>query len=213
MKFLYQWHFFGYVWIFLLGYGEVVGAFFPVADSGRLLYRERQEIAVHSHFVFAEKGLDFNVLAHFDELLGKRKDTNIRYVLGFGWSGLALGSFIKWVPFPDYKYQPAMGVSAGALYHPSSTKTHYISLILRPLISKDISTIIGKFTPYLALPLSVQVKNLTQFDFPIRLAVGLRGELFFIHFHKIDLNLELGLSLTSQGSAYFNVGFITDLIL
>ena len=190
-----------------------IWAFFPVADSGRLLYQERQEISLHNHFVFMPEGLDYNVLAQFDELLGQRKDTNIRYVLGFGWSGLVLGSFIKWIPFPDYKYQPAVGLSAGGLYHPSSTKTHYVSLILRPLVSKNINTIIGKFTPYVAFPLSVQIKNFAEFSFPIRLAMGLRGELFFIHFHKIDLNVELGLSLKSKGVSYFSVGLITDLIL
>ena len=202
-----------FFWGIWLWQGLAIGAFFPVADSGRLLYQERQEVAMHSHFVFTPEGLDFNMLAHFDELLGERKDTNIRYVLGFGWSGLALGSFIKWIPFPDYRYQPAVGLSAGALYHPSSVEDHFISLILRPLISKDIGTVIGKFTPYLALPLSVQIKNFGDFSFPVRVAVGLRAELFFIHFRKIDLNTELGLSLKSEGNSYVSVGLITDLML
>ena len=197
----------------LIGAGSSALAFFPVADSGRLLYQERQELSIHSHFVFEPDGLSFNALAQFDELFLKRKDTNIRYVLGFGWSGLFLGSFIKWVPFPDYKYQPAVGFSAGVLYHPSSTKTHYVSLILRPLISKDIHTVIGKFTPYVAFPLSIQIKNFEDFQFPIQGAVGLRGELFFIHFRKIDLNMELGLSLNAKGASYFSLGLITDLML
>ena len=190
-----------------------VGAFFPVAESGRLLYQERQEISAHTHFVFVPGGMDFNVLAHFDEGLWHRKDTTIRYAIGFGWSGLTLASFIKWIPFPDYRYQPAVGFSTGVLYNAVDTKTHNVSLIFRPLLSKDIETVVGKFTPYLALPLSVMVKNFSDFGFPIRLAFGLRGELFFIHFYKMDLNVEWGLGLTKGAVSYISVGLITDWML
>ncbi len=184
-----------------------------MAESGRLLYQERQEISAHTHFVFVPGGMDFNVLAHFDEGFLQRKDTTIRYAVGFGWSGLTLGSFIKWIPFPDYRYQPAVGFSTGALYNALDTKTHYVNLVFRPLFSKDIETVVGKFTPYVAVPLSIRVKNFSEFDFPVRMALGLRGELFFIHFHKLDLNVEWGMGLTEGAVSYFSVGLITDWML
>ena len=189
-------------------------AWFPVADSGRLLYQEKQEVSFHTHFVFLpDKKMDFNMLVHFDELFLDRQDTNIRYVMGFGWSGLALGSFIKWIPFPDYKYQPGVGFSTGILYNPMNMKTHYVSLILRPLISKDINTIVGRFTPYIAFPGHIRIKNFTEFEFPLRAVFGFRGELFFIPWHKMDLNVEFGLGLTKGQTAYFSAGVITGLIL
>ena len=184
-------------------------ALVPFVDSGKLLRKGKNEISLHTQLISAEKGLDINVIAQLDEGFSHRKDINIRYLLGGGSSGGIMGAHLKWVPFPDYKYQPALGTSAGMSYNYLNKNTHYISLHLRPLISKEFGTAVGTFIPYLAFPSSIRIKNFSKVQFPFRFTVGIRGELFFIHFHKFELNLEFSTDITKATASYFVIGIIT----
>lgn len=187
-------------------------ALVPFVDSGKLLRKGKNEISLHTQLISGTKGIDINVIGQFDEGFSHRKDMNIRYFLGIGESGGIIGSHLKWVPFPDYKYQPALGTSVGMSYNYFNKNTHYISLYLRPLISKEFGTVVGKFIPYLAFPSSIRIKNFSKVQFPLRFTVGIRGELFFIHFHKFELNLEFSTDLTKNTASYFVIGIITQWI-
>ena len=184
-------------------------ALMPFADSGKLVRPKKFEVSLHTQFISKENETDFNVIAHFDEGFPNRKAMNIRYVLGGGEYGLLLGSFLKWIPFPDYKYQPAVGASIGISYNMLNLSTHYIALHLRPLISKEFETVVGKFIPYLAFPGSIRIKNFSEVQFPLRFAFGIRGELFFIHFHKFELNIEFSTDFAQFTPSYFSVGVFT----
>ena len=184
-------------------------ALVPFVDSGKLLRQGKNEISLHTQLISAEKGLDVNVIAQLDEGFSHRKDINIRYFLGGGSSGGIIGGHLKWVPFPDYKYQPALGTSAGISYNYFNKNTHYISLHLRPLISKEFGTAVGTFIPYLAFPGSIRIQTFSKVQFPLRFTVGIRGELFFIHFHKFELNLEFSTDITKSTASYFVIGIIT----
>lgn len=181
----------------------------PFVDSGKLLRSNKFEISVHTYFVSGEEETEFNVIAQFDEGFLKRKDVNIRYLLGGGEHGFFGGSFLKWVPFPDYKYQPALGASTGVVYNLFDVNTHYVSFHLRPFISKEVETVVGKFIPYIAFPGSIRIKNFSEVQFPLRVNFGIRGEIFFIHFHKLECNVEFSTSITKETPSYFSVGIIT----
>ena len=125
-------------------------AIVPFLDSGRLLRANKYEISAHAYFISEKEETEFNIVAQLDEGFLQRQDVNIRYLVGGGEYGFLTGSFLKWVPFPDYKYQPAIGASVGVLYNLFNVNTHYVSLHLRPFISKEFETAVGKFIPYLA---------------------------------------------------------------
>ena len=182
----------------------------PFVDNGNLLRPEKYEISIHTQFVSQKEEIDFNVVAQFDEGFPYRRDINMRYFIGFGEYGFLTGSFLKWIPFPDYRYQPAIGASVGISYNLFNLNTHYVSLYLRPLISKEFGTVVGIFIPYIALPSSIRIKNFSAVQFPVRIAFGIRGELFFIHFHKFDANIEISMDLTKATPSYFGIGLITS---
>ena len=181
----------------------------PFADSGRLLRPGKYEFSAHVQFISKNEETQINFIGHVDQGLRQRRDANIRYFLGGGESGLLTGSFLKWIPFPDYKHQPAIGSSTGISLNLFNHNSYYISLHLRPLVSKEFETIVGKFIPYIALPASIRIKNFSEVQFPFRITFGIHGELFFIHFHRIECNIEFSTDLTKTTSSYFNIGIIT----
>ena len=184
-------------------------ALVPFLDSGKLLRPKKYEISFHTYFISEKERTDFNLIAQFDEGLLQRRDVNMRYFIGGGEYGVLTGTFLKWIPFPDYKYQPAVGATVGISYNLFNLNTHYVSLHLRPLISKEFGTVVGKFIPYIAFPGSIRIKNFYEIQFPLRITFGIRGELFFIHFQKLECNVEFSTDITKATPSYFSIGIIT----
>lgn len=184
-------------------------ALVPFVDSGKLLRPEKYEISAHTYFISERENIDFNIIAQFDEGFLQRRDMNMRYLIGGGESGFLIGSFLKWIPFPDYKYQPAIGASIGASYNLFNLNTHHVRLHLRLFISKEFGTVVGKFIPYIVFPGSIKITNFSKAQFPLRGAFGIRGELFFIHFHRFEFNLEVSTGITKATPSYFSIGIIT----
>ena len=184
-------------------------AIMPFVDSGKLIRPRKFEVSLHTQLIYESSKIDFNVIAQFDEGLYQRRDLNMRYVLGGGEYGFLTGAFLKWIPFPDYKYQPAIGASVGISYNLFNLNTHHIAIHFRPLISKEFGTVVGTFIPYITFPGSIRINNFSKVQFPIRFTFGIRGELFFIHFHKIEMNLEFSTDLAKYTPSYFSIGVIT----
>ena len=197
------------VFLYLICSSAYTFSLVPFVDSGKILRPGKYEVSAHTQFISEEKGVDFNLILQLDEGFSSRKDMNIRYLLGFGHYGFLTGSFLKWIPFPDYQYQPAVGGSVGVSYNFFNKSTHYINLYLRPTLSKEFSTVVGIFIPYISFPGSIRIKNFSKVQFPLRLSFGIRGELFFIHFHKLECNLEFSTDLTKATASYFTIGVIT----
>ena len=181
----------------------------PFVDSGKLIRPRNYEVAAHTQFISEQDGLDLNLILQLDESFLSRRDVNARYLLGFGHYGFLGGSFLKWIPFPDYEYQPAIGGSVGLSYNFYNKSTHYVTFHLRPILSKEFDTVVGRFIPYISFPGSIRIKNFSEVQFPLRISFGIRGELFFIHFHKMDLNLEFSTDFTKKTPSYFTGGVIT----
>ena len=193
--------------IFLFFSSSVLGTV-PFLDSGQLLRPGKNEISAHVQMVSDPDKVMLNAIVQLDQGLAARRDLNLRYFLGGGKSGFLVGSFAKWVPFPDYRYQPAIGASLGLSYNFFDNKTHYINFHLRPLLSKELGTVVGKFIPYLAFPVSIRIKNLKNIEFPLKIAGGLRGELFFIRFRKVEFNIEVSTDFAKVTPSYFSAGVI-----
>ena len=183
----------------------------PFVDTGKLLRDGEKDISAHAiiHYLSAEKKTGFNLVLTLDHAHWSQKLLNMRYFLGGGTTGFNGGAFLKWVPFPDYKWQPAIGIAGGGEYQFAGIKTHIIKLHVRPFISKKLDTSVGVFTPYLAFPVSIDINNFTQVHIPLRLALGLKSEIFFIHFRKLFLNIEFSADLTGLSPFYCSVGVLT----
>ena len=166
---------------------------FSVLDTGNLLQFRKFEISAHTQILIEKEDSYFNLITQFDESFFNRKDMNIRYLLGIGEYGLSGASFLKWIPFPDYQYQPAIGAIMGLSYRYNWGEDHFVGLHLRLLCSKELELSIGKWVPYIAVPVSIIIKNFKEVQYPIRWALGLRGEIPFIHFQKMEFNIEFSM--------------------
>ena len=197
----------------LTGYllGPTAFAVTPFVDTGKLLRDGEKDISAHAiiHHLSENKKTGFHLTLTLDHAHWSQKSLNMRYFLGGGTTSFNGGSFVKWVPFPDYKWQPALGIAGGGEYQFAGIKTHFIKFHLRPFISKKLYTAIGDFIPYLAFPISIDIQNFTQVQIPFRFTLGIKGEMFFIHFRKLFLNIEFSTDLTGLSPFYFSLGVLT----
>ena len=199
----------------------------PFADDGRLLHRGNDAYVFYSHVAHykssavSQRVFNWDVIGRWDQGISTYQNLNKRYFLGIGRSGLQGGAFVKWVPISDDRYWPALGVAVGSGYRVDKfwrfrsmidLKLHFIALYLQPFISKEFNTVIGPIIPYVALPMITQTRlSGIQTNFMVQAVLGLRGELFFIYFHKFELNVEASYGLTSADPKYVSVGIITSL--
>lgn len=92
---------------------------------------------------------------------GLRHDMNFRISAGLG-THHHISGFIKWVPFEDLETQPAIGLLAGLQFgrlkqkldNETTLQDKHISIVLHPFVSKNFRTEIGRFTPFISLPVS-----------------------------------------------------------
>ena len=207
-------------------------ALMPLADTGLLERPGKRAVFLYGHLAYqgagglAPSSVNWDVIGRLDQGLDFRKDLNIRYFAGLGYFGLQGGAFLKWVPFPDYKYQPAVGVSGGLGYRmdgiwqsiglgrrggENGGLSHFLEVYLNPLASKEFSTAGGVLAPYTALPIVLQVSLAEGMERLGWFVLGARGELFFIHFHEFNLNVELGIGVMGAAPSYLSLGVITKL--
>ncbi len=66
--------------------------------------------------------------------------------------------WLKWMPIPDLEGQPAIGVNLGIIYA-NDNNVRDLSFRAEPLVSKRLAIDQTVFTPYVALPVSVRVRN------------------------------------------------------
>lgn len=83
--------------------------------------------------------------------------TEAQAEISFGSHLLNFNTSVKWVPFPDVKSQPALGLKIGANFF-NYKSTDIFSIHLTPFISKNFQSSIGPWTPYIAIPLVVPLK-------------------------------------------------------
>jgi hypothetical protein len=159
-------------------------AYYTVQDTGDLLKPNQMRFGAELEFVtHGDTGIDVN--GRFDH--GLTDDLNLRVELGSGTTELLAGAYLKWVPFPDYDKQPAIGLTAGAHYaHYKSANEVAFRLI--PFASKTFATDYGPVTPYAGLPFAFATYDGNSFT-PVQLALGVK-----YHFEQIkqcDFTAEL----------------------
>jgi hypothetical protein len=137
-------------------------------DTGELLAPHQHQMGLESQFILSSPSAT-NFIAHYD--LGATESTNYRFMVGGGTRMFETGGFFKFIPLPDYKYQPAIGAEAGIIYA-NSEGNHILGLRLSPLVSKNLDAEdFGFFTPYVAVPFGVNFSTLER-SYPSQLVLG-----------------------------------------
>ena len=135
---------------------------------------------------------------------GINESTSGRVYLGAGAQDFTFGGTVKYVPFPDYDKQPAMGIRAGARYTRLDS-TNFLSLEVTPIISKVVDTNKGLFHPYIAVPINYFVTKERNF---IGTSMAFGNEWTNIeNLEKSTLGAEIGFSLNDSYS--YISGYIT----
>jgi len=97
-------------------------------------------------------------------------DVDGRMTIGAGKTDFTTQASVKWVPFPDYDRQPAMGLR-GAVGYAGFAGLNLFDIQITPLISKKADTRYGHMIPYVGLPItyisSTKVSSYTATQFTV----------------------------------------------
>lgn len=106
----------------------------------------------------------------------------------------------KWIPFPDFENQPAMGLRVGGGLARDESE-NLLHAQLAPLVSKKIGTRYGLTTPYLAVPFNI-INSQGENTVGTNLTVG--SELKYEKWSMGTLGAEWSLDL-NKSISYFSV--------
>ena len=149
-----------------------VYAFYTVQDTGHLIKPNQLAFGTSLQWITHGPTRGVNLLGHLD--VGFNDSSNFRIEAGGGTTDAVLGAYYKWVPFPDFGQQPAVGFTFGAQYShylgASEVAARFIPLASKRFAIKTDSAS-GAVTPYVALPLALATYNNTT-EVPVQIALG-----------------------------------------
>lgn len=199
-----------------ISFSQLANAFYTFQETGDLLAPDRYAVGTELQFR-TSNGSGVNILGRVDG--GFSDEWNYRGFIGLGDTDFQVGGHLKWVPFPDFEKQPAIGVTFGG--HIASyavgdrgSKTEF-ALRTMPFISKSYEAEVGQFTPYASLPLGLRTYD-EETDATVQLALGTR----FIHpemlgahyFAEVGFNLDNVFAYISVGANFpLNDEYLIDL--
>lgn len=153
--------------------------------------------------LYLENGGGTNFGAFLDMYVAEA--LNSRFTLGGGATDFWASGSLKWVPFPDYHEQPALGFRGAFTYALNKNVSSYNTQIT-PIVSKMIETKFGKLNPYLGLPVTWVYINSTTSVTAIQLIAGAEWQQSadFQMGGELEMNMQHS---TPAISLYFNFPF------
>lgn len=142
-------------------------AYLSVSETSEVLKKDHYRLGVIPQVLLTSSG-GTNIGAFLD--LPIDNDINSRFIIGSGNTSFWTSASVKWVPYPDYEKQPAMGIR-GALIYARDTSEDFYNLQLTPIISKIIDSEWGQMIPYVGLPITV-IHNNSSATTVIQFAAG-----------------------------------------
>jgi hypothetical protein len=124
-------------------------------------------------------------------------DTNTRFEIGTGVTDFWAAASAKWVPFPDYEKQPAIGFR-GKLIYMREQNTNLYNTQITPIFSKKYNTEHGLFIPYAGIPMTFIYEKSTNNFMITKLCVGSE----WVTNSTFQTGGELSVDLYNGGSAY-----------
>ena len=132
------------------------------------------------------------------------QSVNSRFALGGGDVDFWAQASAKWIPFPDYQRQPAMGLR-GALLYARESNLNFYSVQITPLISKITDSAYGKMIPYIGLPVTLTYSD-NRSRTGLQFAIG--NEWVVSPAFQVGAELDLNLSNTTSAiSVHLNFPF------
>lgn len=129
--------------------------------------------------------------------LNTGQSLNTRLEIGTGITDFWASASAKFVPYPDYQNQPAMGLRGKFIYMRESD-TNFYNTQIAPIFSKKYSTSRGEFIPYAGLPVTfIYEKSSNNFTIS-KLCFGTEWVLS----PAFNAGAELAIDLYNGGSTY-----------
>lgn len=174
---------------------STANAYYAIMDTGKIVPTGKYRVIAGPQFITTGENDGMNVSGRFDAGIGE--STTLRALLGGGNGGdlFFTGLFAKYVPYPDFENQPALGFIGGFTYgrETYSRETEdVLSVKFAPLASKDFETNIGLLTPYVSLPISVAFVDGSTI-YPVQLVGG--SEFKPYSWENVSFMGELGVKL------------------
>ena len=157
--------------------------------NGDILEEGQYNLGFESQFITETVGSGIQFIARWDSPFSK--DKNLRVIVGLGEIDFHAGAYLKWVPFPDLKTQPAVGLVMG-LHYAKLGSLNQFSARFHPFVSKNLDLEMGRFMPYISLPLGI-VSTDGNIDVSLQFEVGTEISVHAIK--KIKFVAEIGVGL------------------
>ena len=130
-------------------------AYFSISETSELLKKESYRVGVIPQLLLTSGG-GSNLAAFFD--MPVEDDINTRFMIGSGNTDFWGSASAKWVPYPDYEKQPAIGFRGSfiyARYNVLNQSSNFYNFQFTPIISKIVNSRWGNMNPYIGLPLTI----------------------------------------------------------
>ncbi|MEK6628341.1 MAG: hypothetical protein AABY53_06925 [Bdellovibrionota bacterium] len=166
-------------------------AYLSLSETAELIKKDHYRVGVATQLLLTN-GSGTNYGAFFD--MPVDDEMNARFTLGTGTTSFWTSGSIKWVPYPDYKQQPAIGIR-GAIFYARDATQNFYDLQVTPIISKIVDSQWGKLNPYVGLPITLiysTAKAVTAMQF----VIGTE----WIDKPSFQVGAEFGLNLSNSSS-------------
>ena len=163
-------------------------SYLTVAETGELV-PEGQYLLGLSPQIKLSDGNGVNLAGFFDSSV--RQDASVRLHVGVGETDFFTGASFKWIPFPDFGQQPAIGARVGAIYGRDGDDS-LLTFRFDPLVSKKLEIDHGVIEPYGSLPIYTSTFR-SRTTTGIQLVGG--AQYYPPDFQQMRLGGELGMSL------------------
>lgn len=176
-------------------------AYMSLNETGELLRDGDFRVGLLPQFQLSDGG-GTNAGAFLD--IYNSQSVNSRFALGGGDVDFWAQASTKWIPFPDYQRQPAMGLRGAFIYARDSDRNFY-NFQITPMISKITDSEFGKMIPYVGLPITLMYSD-NRSRTGLQFAVG--NEWVVSSAFQLGAELDLNLSNTTTAvSVHLNFPF------
>lgn len=175
-------------------------AYLTIGESADVTPQGTLKIGIEPQIRLSE-GSGANMSVFLDG--GIREDLSWRALLGAGETDLVLNGSLKWVPYPDFEKQPAIGFRGDISVGREAEETFTVVRIA-PMVSKQVQSDYVLFTPYVALPVGMQGYR-GKSETLAQLALG--SDIHMNEYENAHFNIELGTNL-NRAFSYLSFNFV-----
>ena len=132
-------------------------AYFALLDNAEILPEGHYKVTGDLQDLTDSGGVNVGLRAD----VGFQEEYGVRGLIGAGVTDFFMGGFFKWVPIPDVKGQPAIGINAGVVFATDDGE-RALTFRFEPLLAKKFETSVGQFTPYGSIPVGFRNRQGTD---------------------------------------------------